>query len=574
MEDDVRLDKVWKRREENIETSKMISEKLGIPMLPARILVARGMTSVEDIYGFLNPKLRNLHDPFLFRNMEKVVKRVDECLEDNGKVIIHGDYDADGITSTAMMYRSLVSSFGKDRVDTFLPSRYGEGYGISIEKMMEAERDGFDLMITVDCGIKAIDAAKRSHEMDMDLIITDHHEPGETVADPYSILDQKIEDSGYPFKELAGVGVSFKVAQALHQREVIVKDPRELMDLVAIGTVADLVPLVDENRPLVRFGLERLRETSSMGLKTLMIESGIDLTVGPSAMDIAFKMGPRINSAGRMGDPSMALELLLTDDRVDADLFSRQLNNLNFKRRAVGKNLVDEVLSLISSSGRDKDNFIIAAGKDWNPGVLGVTANKVLEMFSRPVAVLSVDDNGMAKGSARAPEGFDLISALQDVSQNLFEYGGHEKAAGLTLRWDDIEEVRNGLLDHMKRKYHDMVFTPTIDIDLDVSPDELSMDEVSSMDVLEPFGIGNPSPRVCLREVMVDGRVSTVGDGKHLKFSLEGASGNIDCIYFNNGDLSSKMFTGSVISLVAEPSIHTWRGRSKVQLRIDDIELE
>lgn len=574
MDDNNKFDKEWRRREENIELSRYIADKLGIPLLPARILVARGMGSAEEIYGFLNPKLRSLHDPFMFNDMERAVRRIERSLKDGGKVLVHGDYDADGISSTALMYRSLSSSFGPERVNTFLPSRYGEGYGISIEKMEEAKQQGFDLVISVDCGIKAVDAARRSKELGLDLIITDHHEPGKVLPEPFVLIDPKVNGSGYPFKELAGVGVAFKLAQALHQREVIPTDPRELLDLVALGTVADLVPLKEENRTLVKYGIEKLRNTSSLGLKVLMSECGIDPISGPTSMDIAFKLGPRINSAGRMGDPSMALELLLTEDRVDADLFSRQLNNLNFKRRAVGKNLVEEVFKLITEAGRDEDDLIIAAGRDWNPGVLGVTANKVMERYFRPVAVLSVGDDGMAKGSARAPEGFDLIKALDSVSDLLMEYGGHERAAGLTLRWDDLEEVRLALLDMMKEEYPAMVFTPVVDVDIDVGPNELSMDHVASLDIIEPFGTDNPPPLVELRDAVIEGSVTTVGDGKHLKFFIGTDGIPIECIFFNNGHLAEGLYPGSVISLVGEPSVHTWGGRSRVQLRIEDIHPE
>ncbi len=565
--------KDWRYRKENIQAAERISAELNCGRLAGRLLAARGILTTSEAYDFLNPNLRSLNDPFLLKDMERAVERIAKTIKEGGKILVHGDYDADGITSTALMVKSLTSTMGEDRVEHFLPSRYGEGYGISSDRIHKAGRDGVDLIITVDCGIKAHDAALETKDLDIDLIITDHHEPGEKLPEAYCILDPKIEDSGYPFPELAGVGVAFKLALALQQRDLLLMDARDLLDLVALGTVADLVPLVGENRILVKYGLEKLRDTKSPGLISLMTESGIDIARGPSATDIAFKLGPRINSAGRMGDPDMALELLLTWDRVDADLFARELNTLNFKRKAVGSKLVQEIKLAIEETGAGEDPFIITYGRGWNPGVLGITANKIMESAARPVAVLSLEEE-TARGSIRAPAGYNLMPALEQVGSLLMEYGGHEKAAGITLRSENIEEVRKKLNEYTMDIYPDLSFVPTLDIDMDLSLEEIDTFELEHIERLQPFGTDNPSPIISIRDAMIGSGSRTVGDGKHLKFCVEEGPSSIDCIYFNGGEFHDQLRPGMLVSIAGEPSIHRWRGRETLQLRVVDIRID
>ncbi len=566
-------EKEWRYRKENLEIGGRLSKGLDCASLTGRLLAARGFMGIEEAYGFLHPELRGLHDPFLMNGMESTVERIGRAILGREKVLVHGDYDADGITSTALLVKALLSSMGRDRVSHFLPSRYGEGYGVSMERLDAAEKEGFDLVITVDCGIKAIEAADKARDLGIDLILTDHHEPGEELPRAFSILDPKIKGSSYPFRDLAGVGVSFKLALALQQKELLLMDARDLLGLVAFGTVADLVPLLGENRILVKHGLEILRNTRSPGMVSLMTESGIDLSKGISASDIAFKLGPRINSAGRMGDPTMALDLLLTDDRVDADLFARELNNLNFKRKAVGSKLVQEIGRTIGEIGADEDPFIVVSGEDWNPGVLGISANRIMDSLARPVAVLSIQ-KGIARGSVRAPEGFDLVKALDSVKDLCMEYGGHERAAGVTLSSDLLNELRSRLVDHTRVSYPDLSFIPSLMIDMSLNIDELDLNELKDLEKLEPFGTGNPTPMVSIREIMVGGERRTVGDGKHLRMTIEDGSSRVQCIYFNGGQLMDKLHTGMIISVVGEPSVHRWGGKESVQLRLVDIKCE
>jgi len=560
----------WRPRTEDIERALIISDQLGIGRMASRILVARGIRRSDEVYAMLHPTLRNLHDPFLLAGMEEAVKRVRSSLEKGKKILIHGDYDADGITSTALMIKALSSAFGKDRVLHHLPSRYGEGYGLSEKRIREAGREGVDLMITVDSGIRDIDAVRVASETGIDVIITDHHEPGSEVPDAFAIIDPKMPSSGYPFRELAGVGVAFKMVQALQAADVIPLDARSLLDLVALGTVADLVPLLDENRILVSSGLEELARTSSPGIISLMRESGMDAVRPPTATDIAYKLAPRLNSAGRMGSPDMALDLLLTDDRVDADLFARELNTLNFKRRAVGQKLVEEIEAEIVAAGRSDDPIILVWKEGWNPGVLGVSASRVMEDHGRPVAVLSVEGE-VVRGSARAPEGFNMVSALESCSDLLSEYGGHERAAGLTLNVSDMEALRSRLISYTLETYPSLEFRPYLDIDLDLELSDLTIEELEDLERLRPFGSGNPEPVVSVRDVAVGGRVMTVGDGRHLKFTVDDGAAEVPCIFFNMGDLEGKLTTGMSLSVAGVPYVHRWGGRSNVEIRVRDI---
>lgn len=564
----------WRRREENMEVARSLRDRIGCGTLASRILAARGFRTSDEAYGFIHRSPRSLHDPFHIPGMEKAVALISENLMSGGKILIHGDYDADGITSTALLSKALGSAYGNKRARHFLPSRYGEGYGISRKILKECAENGTDMIITVDCGIRDVEAAEIAADLGLKMIITDHHERGDDLPGPDALVDPKAIPGEYPFRELAGVGVAFKLAHALQMKEMIPVDVRELLDLVAIGTVADLVPLVDENRTLVSLGLDRIRETGSLGIRALLRESGVDVINGPKASDIAYKLGPRINSAGRMGDPDMALDLFLTDNRVDADLFARQLNTLNFKRRNVGQKLAIEVKERIESGNLNDDPFIVVAGKDWNPGVIGITASKVMNELSRPVAVITIDENGVAKGSIRAPDGFDLGPALESSGHLLDQFGGHERAAGITLKDGNIPLLRSSFIDFTRDRYPDLEFTPIMDIDLDVSPDELEEEEVIELEKLEPFGVSNPHPVVSIRDAMIDGSVTTVGDGKHLKFMIAGEGNSIKCIFFNHGDLSRRLGPGSMVSVSGEPSIHRWGGRSDVQINIFDMILE
>ncbi|MFO8050636.1 MAG: single-stranded-DNA-specific exonuclease RecJ [Thermoplasmatota archaeon] len=560
----------WRLRKEDPALACSISRKLEIGMILARSMVARGVTSIEQAYDLLNPNLRRMHDPYLMRNMSRIVERVRSAVEGSERVLIHGDYDVDGITSTALLYSFLKDSYPDLDIHTYLPSRFGDGYGLSENCIKNEIEKGTDLLITVDCGIKAVDQIDMAAGNGMDVIITDHHEPGEEIPRAFAVLDPKVQGTAYPFRDLAGVGVALKLAHAITLAGDVGTDIRDYMDLATIGTIADMVPLTDENRLICHFGLERLASTSRVGLRALMRESGMDLTRPVTSTDVGFRLAPRLNSAGRLGHPDLALDLLLTKDRVDSDLFSRELTTLNYKRQAIGKKLVDDILKEIDSGGMENDPSIVVSGEEWNPGVIGISASRIMDAMGRPVIVLS-EEGKLARGSGRGPKGFDLVKALESMSHLFMEFGGHKRAAGLTMRSDLIDDLREGFNSYMELKYPDQVFRPVLDVDLDLLLEELDIDSIQELEMIGPFGAGNPTVQISIRGVTVGNDLKAVGEGKHLKFTVEDDTSYLSCIWFNSGEAVDEMVPGTLLDISGQPDIHRWRGDVSVQLKVTDV---
>lgn len=562
----------WRFRNIDEDIALSLSSRLDIPPLLARVLSARGFSDPGEVYSYLHPTLRSLHDPFLLKDMDKAVSRIEKTLSEDIPIMVYGDYDADGITAAALAVRMLQTADSNSTILKYLPSRYEGGYGLSTTGIDEAADAGAGLMITVDCGIKAVDEVAYAGEKGIDVIVTDHHEPGTILPRAEAVIDPKREGCTYPFKEIAGVGVAFKLAWALQTEGIIRDDVRNYLDIVALGTVADLVPLVDENRAIVSEGLRQLRNTDNLGLRALMRESGIDPFLGITSTDIAFKMGPRINSAGRLGNPDMALDMLLTGDRVDADLFARQLNTLNFKRKAIGNKLTDEIREQISIQGLKDDPFIVVGKEGWHPGVLGISASSIMGETGKPTIVLSIEED-RAKGSARAPPGFNLVDALDSCSQILQEYGGHELAAGVTLHRNNIPVLRSSLVDHTRKKYPDQKLVPVKNIDVRVDLSDLTLDDLSDLELMSPTGKSNEQPTIHIGSSHIEAGFQTVGDGKHLKFRLQDAESSVDCIWFGMGGLAGKLFDGMDVEVVGIPDIHRWSGRESPQVRVLDMKI-
>jgi len=560
----------WRYALEDIGLADRISRELDIPMIVSRLLVARRMRDSASVHEYLHPNLRQLHDPFLMDGMERAVRRVQEAIDGNEVVGIHGDYDTDGITATALLLTALGERMARQRMIYKLPSRYDEGYGISEDSVRAMAQNGTTLLMSVDCGVQALEAVDLARTLGMDVIVTDHHEMGPELPRALSVLDPKVKGSGYPFTGLSGVGVAFKLVHALRLRDVLQGDIRDHLHLVALGTIADLVPLTDENRPMVREGLDVLSATGSPGILALMRETGLDPGRGISSTDVSHRLAPRLNAAGRLGNPEMALELILTKDRTDAEVFSRELSSLNFRRQAIAAKVMEEALEMARTTGALARPSVVVAKDGWNPGVLGIAASRMLEETGKPSVVLTME-GGIARGSARAPSGFDLLAALERCKGSLDRWGGHDKAAGLTLGVGSITTFNEGLDAFISERYPNGLPPPAIDIDLDLAPLELDLKSILSLEMLQPTGLGNPPPSISVRDALIGPRVQAVGGGKHLKFDIIGGDDRINCIWFNSGHLSGSISSGSTISVCGCPDINRWGGNEEVQIRVMDI---
>jgi len=558
---------LWRFREEDRVLSGALVRRLGTNDLLARVLVARGYVEPEEAYDFLNPNLRSLHGPDLMKDMDRGAARIAEAIHGRERILVHGDYDADGITSAALMSRTLA---GCD-VHSFIPDRLTEGYGISGRAISDASASGTTLMVSVDCGIRATDAVSLARESGIDVVITDHHEQGEVLPNAVAVIDPKRADCPYPFKDLAGVGVAFKLASRLSQLGIVEVDPRSLLELVAIGTISDVVPLTGENRVLVHHGLKALENTDIMGLRALLKECGLDPFMGVRGGDVAYKVSPRLNAAGRIGDPRMALDLFMTSDRVDADLFARQLNSLNFRRKAIAAKVFDEAVSMIEEEGWSYDPCIVVSSDQWHPGVLGAVSSRLSEATGKPVIVIALEGD-RARGSGRSPKGTDLLLALHSASDLLEEHGGHQNAAGITLKPTAIDELRKRLSDHFGRLLPDEATLPAIDIDLEVGLLDLGIEAVDSLQALEPTGADNPENVICLRNLELTD-VATVGDGEHLRVKARSPEGAIGLIWFGMGHLAAGLSPGAAVDVVGSVSVHRWGGREDIQVRLMDLEL-
>ncbi|MDG6225209.1 MAG: single-stranded-DNA-specific exonuclease RecJ [Candidatus Thermoplasmatota archaeon] len=559
----------WVLRDEDPVEAASLSREIRINPLLARILASRGMIDTGSAADYLDPDIGRLHSPSLMADIGRGASRVKEAVEDGSKILVHGDYDTDGLTATALMVRFLKSAGGS--VAHFIPSRFGDGYGLSEGGMDHALKEGASLILTVDCGIRAMGSVNTAAERGVDVVVTDHHEPGPELPRAYAVIDPKRPDCGYPFKDLAGVGVAFKLASML-QDIGLEADALSYLDLVSIGTIADIVPLVGENRVMVDRGLKLLEDTDMIGLRSLMRECGIDPFMGVRSDDVSYRMVPRLNAVGRLGDPRMALELLLTNDRFDAELFSKEMNALNFKRRSIGEKVYSEAMAQAMDGGYTEDMCLVLSDPEWHPGVVGLAASKLCEEIGLPVIVISVEGVS-ARGSCRSPSGVDMISALEYCSDLLEEFGGHENAAGLTIVPDNIPALRERMNHYFEVHEQVMGLLPVVEVDIDASFEELSVESVSSLERMDPVGKGNRENLVRLREIrLVD--VRTVGQGgEHLRFMGEREGKGIACIWFRMGGMSDMVRNSSVVDMIGSLSVHRWGGREEVQMKVLDMDV-
>jgi single-stranded-DNA-specific exonuclease len=530
-------------------------------------LVHRGVADLESARRFLDPALEDLHDPSRLIDLDKAVERIRIAIETGESILIHGDYDVDGITSTFLLY-SVLRDLGA-KVESRIPHRTRDGYGLSIGAIDEAHRRKCTLIVTVDCGITAVEPVALARERGMDVVIIDHHEVPAVLPEAVALVDPMRADCPYPFKSLAGVGVTFKLVEALLRKRGGLDRAREFLDVVALGTIADVVPLVGENRVLARLGLERLNEGPRIGLKALIDVAGLSGR-RISSGQVAFVLAPRINAAGRMGNAEQGLRLLLAREPGEARAFAESLEEDNDRRRRF-----DEV-ALIEASQRVETELgwpgcssILLWSEQWHPGVIGIVASRLVERFQRPTVLVALDgDRG--RGSGRSLPGIDLNRLLGQCGDLLEGYGGHAIAAGLTVKRGALPELRERMERIVKEQISPEDCVPRLVIDGDLTLRECDLDLVEWLERLSPHGLENPEPVFCARGVTV-GPVTAVGGGKHLRLTVRDSTGTAEAIGFGMGERAAVIGRARVCDLAFTPTRNEWMGQTRVQLKLKGI---
>jgi single-stranded-DNA-specific exonuclease len=547
-----------------------LAGELGVPVPVAELLVRRGFETAARARSFLDPSLDQLHDPFQMQDMDTAVARIDSALASGEKVVVYGDYDVDGITATALLVRYL--RWRGANVEYYIPHRVEDGYGLSLDGVSALVERGARLIITCDCAVTAVAEILAAGRAGIDVIVTDHHEPGPEIPAAVAVLDPKREDCGYPDRNLAAVGVAFKLCEAL---EIAAGRSRDTLarglDLVALGTIADLVPVTGENRVLIRHGLEALARTRNAGLKALLERTEL-AGQRPTAWQVGFVLAPRINAVGRMDAAVRGVELLLSDDPAEAERIVDTLEEVNSNRQAADRGLLAEALTLIESSYDPAvDRAIVLAGKDWHPGVIGIVASRVVERFHRPTVMIALDGDGRGRGSARSVSGFHLLEALTACAAHLDAYGGHRYAAGLAIRDDRVDAFRAAFQGYARERLDARSLLPTLTVDLELPLEALDAPLYQALGRFGPYGPGNPEPVLAISEVSARGYPRIVGED-HLKMLVARNGATLDTIGFHMGSLMQELdLNRGPLTIACRLRENTYLGRSTIQGRLIDV---
>ena len=540
-----------------------LARELGTAPIIGQIMWNRGLQTAEAARAFLHPEDEPYCDPFLMMDMERAAHRILEAIHAGEQIVVYGDYDVDGMTSTTLLMKNLRALGGT--VSYYIPNRFTEGYGLNGAALRQIAADGCGLLVTVDCGISSADVVA---QMDgaMDIIITDHHLPGAALPPAYAVINPHRADCPYPFKELAGVGVAFKLVQALWQleEERLYADD---LDIVALGTVADLVPLVGENRKLVQAGLLRMTERPSPGIAALVRVSGCEGKAINTGI-VGFQLAPRLNAAGRIETARRGVELLTAEDAHAADRIAAELNALNTERRDLEQDILTEAESMLGGFTPDVP-AIVVAGEDWNVGVIGIVASRLVEKYYRPSIVLTRQGD-VYKGSCRSIAGLHMYDALAACRDTLIQFGGHAMAAGLTLECNRVEDFRCAFANYVNTHLNYEDFTPKISIEALVAPADWTIPMVEEIALLEPYGMGNPRPIFGVRDVRPRTAAAIGADGKHLRMEVGTREKRVAALYWNYGELA-ELVTEEASDLAYTPSINEWQGMRSVQCMVDSV---
>ena len=558
------MNKKWQIYETDENKIQEISQKYNLNKLLSTILANRNIIDEKDIKQFLSPTRKDFHDPFLIHDMEKAVERIIKAIEKQEKVTIYGDYDVDGITSITVL-KSFLKDIGVD-ADFYIPNRLNEGYGLNKEAINKIVSEKYDLMITVDCGISGIEEIDYANSLGLDVIVTDHHEPGDEIPKAIAVIDNKREDSTYPFRELAGVGVAFKLCQALGMRLGLKEESYlKYLDIVCVGTISDIVPLVDENRVITKLGLLLVKQTKNLGLRAIINSSGYTKI---DSNTISFGVAPRINACGRMGEAEEALELLLSKNINEVNELTKKLNERNKTRQEIEKQIYESVIEKINKDHLEDHRVIVVGGKGWHHGVIGIVSSKITEMYFKPSILLSFDDE-IGKGSGRSIPGFDLHDSLMKCSKYLEKFGGHSMAVGVTIKKENFSKFVDAFEEVAKEEKIEQI-VPIINIDAKITLKDIDKEVVESLKLLEPFGEANKMPMFAFKNMRIDS-IRALSEGKHLKLTLKEDNKIINAIGFNIGELAEEYRIGDKVDIAGFLEINTFNGTDNLQINIKDI---
>ncbi|MEE8136031.1 MAG: single-stranded-DNA-specific exonuclease RecJ [Thermodesulfobacteriota bacterium] len=558
----------WIIEKENPKLRDKLAKSLQISPITAQILVNRGIENETEANLFLNCTLFDLPSPYLMKGMDRAIERIKKALKNNERIAIYGDYDVDGVTSTALLYSFL--KVLKANVTYYNPDRLKEGYGINIDAVKKLAEQGVSLIISGDCGITAVKEIEQAKELGVEFIVTDHHKPPQELPQAVSILNPKLSECKYPGKEIVGVGVIFNLVIALRRAlrdEGFFKNGEpnlgDYLDLVALGTVADCAPLLDVNRILVKEGIKRMQSPKRLGVQALKEASSIKGEV--TSYDLGFKLGPRINASGRMSTADNAVALFISENLEEARELAKELNEKNSNRQGTEAEIIKEAISLLESNpALIGTNSIVLASRNWHPGIIGIVASRIVERYEKPTMLIAISEDGVGKGSGRSLEGINIYAALSECRELFLQFGGHEQAAGLSIREENVEKFRemfDKALENSEEQYE-----KKLKVDCSIELDSLTDSLISEFELLQPFGIGNPEPALLSRTVEVVSQ--RIFKDKHLGFKVKKGTKLFDAIWFN---MKEPFTLPDKVDMVFTPEFNKWNGKKEIRLRVKDV---
>ena len=559
------MNKKWQLNEVNDELADKIANEFNISKIVASIIANKGLKNNNEIEVFLHPRRGDFHDPFLMPDMDKAVARIIQAIDNKEKVAIYGDYDVDGITSSTVLHRFL-----EERglhTDIYIPNRLNEGYGLNKKEIEAIAETKHTLIITVDCGITGYDEIEYAKTFGIDTVVTDHHEPPEKLPDAIAVVDCKRKDNKYPFNGLAGVGVAFKLTQALAIKLNLPEESYlKYLDIVCVGTISDIVPLVDENRTISKLGLRLVKQTRNIGLKVLLESIGYKKI---DSNTISFGIAPRINACGRMGHEKEALKLFLTNNIEEAKQITQKLNEYNLQRQEIEKRIFDEAQELMQNPEEQKLPCIVLRKENWHHGVIGIVSSKITDMYFKPSILMCIEEGNIAKGSGRSIPGFDIHEALENCKENIKQFGGHSMAIGITIDNDKFADFKKQIEEYAESKQISEI-VPVLNIDEKVQLKNINLSDIKDLELLEPFGEANKPPIFQINNLKIES-IRTLTQGKHLKLDVKEENTRFSAIGFNLGNLANDYKIGDKVNIAGFLEINSFNGMDSIQINIKDI---